>query len=58
MIISNKYKFIFIKTRKTADTTIEYNLSKYLGNDDIISPSEQANYLAQNWTLFLRKLTF
>jgi len=49
MIISNKYKFIFIKTRKTADTTIEYNLSKYLGNDDIISPSEQANYLAQNY---------
>ena len=49
MIISHKYKFIFIKTRKTAGTTIEYNLSKYLGNDDIIAPSEQANYLAQNY---------
>jgi predicted chitinase len=49
MIISHKYKFIFIKTRKTAGTTIEYNLSKYLGNDDIIAPSDQANYLAQNY---------
>ena len=49
MIISHKYKFIFIKTRKTAGTTIEYNLSKYLGNDDIIAPSKQANYLAQNY---------
>ena len=49
MIISHKYKFIFIKTRKTAGTTIEYNLSKYLGKDDIITPSEQANYLAQNY---------
>ena len=49
MIISHKHKFIFIKTRKTAGTTIEYNLSKYLGSEDIIAPSEQANYLAQNY---------
>ena len=49
MIISHKYKFIFIKTRKTAGTTIEYNLSKYLGKNDIICPSEQANYLSQNY---------
>ena len=49
MIISHKYKFIFIKTRKTAGTTIEYNLSKYLGHNDIITPSKQANYLAQNY---------
>ena len=49
MIISHKYKFIFIKTRKTAGTTIEYNLSKYLGKNDIITLSEQAKYLAQNY---------
>ena len=60
MIISHKYKFIFIKTRKTAGTTIEYNLSKYLGNNDIISPSKQANYLSQNYiqqTRFSKFLT-
>ena len=49
MIISHKYKFIFIKTRKTAGTTIEYNISKYLGKNDIITPSNQSVYLSQNY---------
>lgn len=62
MIVSHKYKFIFIKTRKTAGTSIEYNLSKYLGKEDIITPTSEANYLAQNFFLetkiskFLKKL--
>ncbi len=62
MIVSHKYKFIFIKTRKTAGTSIEYNLSKYLGKEDIITPSSEAYYLAQNFILetkiskFLKKL--
>lgn len=38
MIISYKYNFIFIKTQKTAGTSIEICLSKYLGPDDIITP--------------------
>lgn len=38
MIISHRHKFIFIKTEKTAGTSIEIALSKYCGPDDIITP--------------------
>ena len=38
MILSYKHKFIFIKTRKTAGTSIEIALSRFCGKDDIITP--------------------
>jgi len=38
MIISHEHKFIFLKTKKTAGTSIELALSQLCGPDDIISP--------------------
>lgn len=37
MIVSHRHRFIFIKTRKTAGTSIEIALSKFCGDEDIIS---------------------
>lgn len=38
MILSHKHRFIFIKTQKTAGTSIEIALSKFCGTQDIITP--------------------
>jgi len=38
MIISHRHRFIFIKTRKTAGTSFEIALSRFLGEDDVITP--------------------
>lgn len=38
MIVSHKHKFIFIKTAKSAGTSIEIALSKFCGSEDIITP--------------------
>ena len=62
MIVCHRHRFIFLKTRKTAGTSIELSLRPYCGPDDIVTPvtedrvAPQAcgprNYLHQStWTL-------
>lgn len=38
MIISHSRKFIFVKTMKTAGTSMEIALSRYCGSGDVLSP--------------------
>lgn len=39
MILSHKHKFIYIKTRKTASSSIEAMLSRACGPEDVITPT-------------------
>lgn len=65
MIISHKHKFIFLKTRKTAGTSIEISLSRYCGKDDVITPitpedekiRQKLNIYPQNYSFGNRKNT-
>jgi hypothetical protein len=57
-IISHQHKFIFVKTRKTAGTSIEAELSKRLGSDAIVTPVIPAlkEHEPRNWQRgFLRQ---
>ena len=38
MILSHRHKFIFLKTSKTAGTSLELALARFCGADDIITP--------------------
>jgi hypothetical protein len=38
MIISHRHRFIFLKTRKTAGTSVEIALSRLCGPEDLITP--------------------
>jgi hypothetical protein len=48
MIISHKHRFIFLKTRKTAGTSIEIALSRFCGEEDIITPIGREDKLREN----------
>ncbi|MBK1733879.1 hypothetical protein CKO15_01005 [Halorhodospira abdelmalekii] len=37
-IVSHRYQFVFVKTRKTAGSSLELALAKHLGPDDVITP--------------------
>ena len=60
MIISHSKKFIFIKTRKTAGTSIEVYLSKFCDKDDIITPvgieSETSQHNPRNYKGFFNPI--
>lgn len=43
MIISHKHQFIFIKSQKTAGTSLELALSQVCGEDDVITPLHSAH---------------
>ncbi len=55
MIVSHQHKFIFIKTGKTAGTSVECGLSAFCGPDDIITPVSKVDEALrlgrgpQNW---------
>ena len=54
MIISHKHKFIFLKTRKTAGTSVEAFLAKFCGPNDILAISKD---VTQNSGLSKRNIT-
>lgn len=43
MILSHRHRFIFIKTSKTAGTSVEIALSRHCGPEDIITPISPAD---------------
>ena len=47
MIISHRHRFIFVKTRKTAGTSIEHFLSAHLGPQDVIMGAVERNHLGR-----------
>jgi Sulfotransferase family len=58
MIVSHEHKFIFLKTKKTAGTSIELALTDLCGPHDIITPLTEIDEArrvggrcAQNWRL-------
>lgn len=57
MLISNTYRFIFIKTVKTAGTSIEVDLSKIMGDGDTVTPilPVEEGHVPRNYKFQLRR---
>ena len=55
MIISHEHKFIFVKTRKTAGTSIEVALEPFLSERDIVTPIANDSHPARNFTKPIRR---
>lgn len=36
-IVSHRHRFIFVRTRKTASTSLEIELSRHVGSDDVVT---------------------
>ncbi len=51
MIVSHKYRFIFVKTLKTAGTSVEVFLSDVCGEEDIVTPvyPVERSHVARNY---------
>jgi hypothetical protein len=47
LIVSHEHRFIFLKTRKTAGTSIELALSQVCGPDDVITPLAEADEIVR-----------
>jgi hypothetical protein len=56
VIISHQHRFIFIKTRKTAGTSIEMFLSALCGPEDIVTPIAEAGHPAHGHVGFFDPL--
>ena len=52
MIVSHKHKFIFIKTQKTASSSMEIFFTKHCGAEDIITPLVREQQKGQNYRGF------
>lgn len=44
MIVNHEYRFIFLKTYKTAGTSLEIALSKHCSDDDIVTRIQEEDY--------------
>ena len=63
MILSHKYRFIFVRTQKTASSSLEISLSRYCGDEDILAPMDpvaeeqrrQLNVFPRNYHVPLSK---